>query len=194
MSGDLPGPRLTTERLLLRRWNEADRAPFAAINADPRVMEHFPAVLDAAASDALIERIEQGFELHGFGLWAVELRGTGEFIGFVGLSRPGFTAHFTSPEHPAVEVGWRLAADSWGNGYASEAAFAALAFGFDTLGLLEIVSFTATGNLRSRRVMERIGMTRDPADDFAHPALAASDRLSAHVLYRVARPVPGGGA
>ncbi|AMB60541.1 GNAT family acetyltransferase [Microterricola viridarii] len=183
----MTGPRLVTERLLLRRWTPADRAPFAALNADPRVMEHFPSTLDAAASDAMIERIEQGFERAGFGLWAVERRDTGEFIGFVGLSRPGFTAHFTSPEHPAVEVGWRLAADAWGNGYASEAASAALAFGFEQLGLGEIVSFTALGNLRSRKVMERIGMTHDPADDFDHPALPRTDRLSRHVLYR-ARP------
>lgn len=189
MSADAqPGPRLRTERLLLRRWTDADRAPFAALNGDPRVMAHFPAVLDAAASDALVERIEQGFERNGFGLWAVERCDNGEFIGFVGLSRPSFTAHFTSPEDPAVEVGWRLAADAWGHGYASEAAAAALAFGFEHLALDEIVSFTAEGNLASRRVMERIGMTHAPADDFDHPALPAGDRLSRHVLYRARRP------
>ena len=184
-----PGPRLDTARLLLRRWVAADRVPFAALNADPRVMEYFPAVLTAAASDALVERIEQGFERSGFGLWALERRDTGQFIGFVGLSRPGFTAHFTAPSAPAVEVGWRVAADSWGHGYASEAAAAALAFGFEVLGLHEIVSFTARRNLRSRRVMERIGMTHDPADDFAHPALESTHPLSCHVLYR-ARAAP----
>lgn len=179
------GPRIETERLILRRWLEADRAPFAAINADPRVMEHFPAVLDAAASDAIIERIEAGFEREGFGLWAVERRDTGDFIGFVGLAKPSFTAHFTSPEHPVVEVGWRLAPDAWGHGFASEAARAALQFGFEQLGLTEIVSFTARQNERSQAVMRRIGMTRTGADDFAHPALAENHPLSQHVLYRL---------
>lgn len=179
------GPRIETERLILRRWLESDKAPFAAINADPRVMEHFPAVLDAAASDAMIERIEAGFEREGFGLWAVERRDTGEFIGFVGLAKPSFTAHFTSPESPAVEVGWRLAPDAWGNGFASEAARAALQFGFDQLGLSEIVSFTARQNERSQAVMRRIGMTCSGDDDFAHPALGENHRLSEHVLFRL---------
>lgn len=179
------GPRLETDRLILRRWVDADREPFAAINADPRVMEHFPAVLDAAASDAMIARIEAGFEREGFGLWAVERRDTGEFIGFVGLAKPSFTAHFTSPEHPVVEVGWRLAPDAWGHGFASEAARAALRFGFEQVGLAEIVSFTARQNERSQAVMRRIGMTHSGEEDFAHPALDKNHRLSQHVLFRL---------
>lgn len=179
------GPRIETERLVLRRWVDADRVPFAAVNADSRVMEHFPAVLDAAASDAMIDRIEAGFEREGFGLWAVERRDNGEFIGFVGLAKPSFTAHFTSPEHPVVEVGWRLAVDAWGHGFASEAARAALQFGFEQLGLTEIVSFTARQNERSQAVMRRIGMTYSAEEDFAHPALDEDHRLSQHVLFRL---------
>jgi len=176
---------------LLRRWTDADRAPFARMNADPAVMEHFPAVLDAAASAALIDRVEAGFERNGFGLWAVERLDSGQFIGFVGLAVPGFTAHFTSPPGsepgPAVEIGWRLAAEAWGNGFASEAASAVLEYGFGTLGLSEIVSFTARSNVRSQRVMERIGMVRDAAGDFSHPALPGSHPLAPHVLYRARR-------
>ncbi|MET1020484.1 MAG: GNAT family N-acetyltransferase [Microterricola sp.] len=191
-----PGPQIVTKRLLLRRWTEADRAPFARMNADPAVMEHFPSVLDAAASDALIARIEAGFERTdvgrgAFGLWAVERLDSGQFIGFVGLAVPGFTAHFTSPRGsepgPAVEIGWRLAADAWGNGFASEAAAAVLEYGFGTLGLDEIVSFTARSNVRSQRVMERIGMVRDTPGDFSHPALPADHALAPHVLYRARR-------
>jgi len=170
-----------TDRLTLRRWRDADRAPFAAMNADPRVMEHFPARLSRADSDRLIERIEVGFETHGFGLWALEVRETGAFIGFTGLSVPSFDAHFT----PAVEIGWRLAPDAWGHGYASEAARAALAAGFDGHDLTRIVSFTPVANTRSQAVMRRIGMTRDPADDFDNPRLAADSPLRTHVLYRI---------
>jgi ribosomal-protein-alanine N-acetyltransferase len=172
---------LNTERLKLRRWRQGDREPFAALNADPAVMEHFPAPLRREESDALIERIESGFECHGFGLWALELRDGGEFAGFVGLAVPPFEAHFT----PAVEVGWRLARSAWGYGYASEAGCAALAFGFERVGLGEVVSMTAVGNRRSRAVMERLGMTHDPADDFEHPALPEGDSLRRHVLYRI---------
>jgi RimJ/RimL family protein N-acetyltransferase len=170
-----------TERLHLRRWREADRAPFAALNADPEVMEFFPSTLDSAASDAFADRIAQHVDEHGWGLWAVEVRETGRFIGFAGLAVPRFEARFT----PAVEVGWRLSRDAWGFGYATEAARAAVAVGFAELGLTEIVSFTAVGNVRSRAVMERIGMTHDPADDFDHPALPAGHRLQRHVLYRL---------
>jgi RimJ/RimL family protein N-acetyltransferase len=173
-----------TERLLLRRWRQDDREPFAALNADPSVMEHFPATLDRAASDAFADRVAQHLDEHGWGLWALEERTTGRFLGYTGLAVPRFEAHFT----PAVEVGWRLARDAWGNGYATEAARAAVAVGFEQLGLDEIVSFTAVGNLRSRAVMERIGMTHDPADDFDHPALAEGDPLRRHVLYRLANP------
>ena len=173
-----------TERLLLRRWKDEDRAPFAALNADPVVLEHFPARLTRAESDAFVERITQQLEERGWGLWALEERTSGRFLGFTGLNVPGFSAHFT----PAVEVGWRLARDAWGFGYASEAARAAAAVAFDEVGLDEIVSFTATSNVRSMRVMERIGMTHDPADDFDHPALSEGSPLRRHVLYRLASP------
>jgi RimJ/RimL family protein N-acetyltransferase len=177
---------LRTERLLLRRWRPADREPFAALNADPEVMEHFPARLTRDESDAFVDRIESGFDAHGFGLWAVEVTEPGElegrFIGFTGLSVPRFEGHFT----PAVEVGWRLARPAWGYGYASEAARRALAVGFDVHHLPEVVSFTAVPNVRSQAVMRRIGMTHDPADDFDHPSLPGH-RLQRHVLYR-ARP------
>jgi ribosomal-protein-alanine N-acetyltransferase len=169
---------ISTERLLLRRWIQSDRLPFAEMNADPRVMEHFPGVLTRAESDAMVDRIESHFERHGFGLWAVEIRDRSSFIGFVGLAIPSFEAHFT----PCVEVGWRLAADFWGQGYATEAARAVVAFGVGPLALEEIVSFTVPENQRSRRVMERLNMTRDPADDFEHPT--QPDRRL-HVLYRL---------
>lgn len=175
------GNGLSTERLILRRWREADREPFAALNADPDVMDYFPSRLTRAQSDQLISRIEAGFDQRGYGLWALELRATDELIGFTGLDTPSFEAHFT----PAVEVGWRLARSAWHNGYATEGAQASLAFGFEEAGLEEIVSFTSIVNLRSRAVMERIGMTHDPADDFDHPDLEEGDRLSRHVLYRM---------
>jgi ribosomal-protein-alanine N-acetyltransferase len=170
--------------LSLRRWREEDREPFAAINADPRVMEFFLAPLTRGQSDELIGRIEEGFERRGFGLWALEPKEGGEVIGFAGLEVPGFEAHFT----PAVEVGWRLARPAWGHGYATEAARAALRFGFDRVGLEEVVSFTSAGNLRSRAVMERIGMSRDPGDDFDHPGIPAGHPLRRHVLYRLRAP------
>jgi ribosomal-protein-alanine N-acetyltransferase len=178
-----PGPELRTERLLLRRWRESDRQPFAALNADPAVMEHFPAPLTRAESDAMVDRIEAAFERDGYGLWAVEPLETGRFVGFVGLNRVPYETPFT----PAVEVGWRLAREAWGRGYASEAARAALGFAFTALGLDEIVSFTVPANLRSRAVMERIGMTRDVAGDFDHPRIAAGHRLRRHVLYRLSK-------
>jgi RimJ/RimL family protein N-acetyltransferase len=175
------GNRLSTERLTLRRWREADREPFAALNADPDVMDYFPTPLARAESDRLISRIEAGFDQRGYGLWALELRATGEFIGFTGLDISSFEAHFI----PTVEVGWRLARSAWHHGYATEAARASLAFGFEEAGLEEIVSFTSIMNLRSRAVMERIGMTHDPTDDFDHPELQEGHRLSRHVLYRM---------
>ena len=169
---------IRTDRLLLRWWVQSDRAPFAELNADARVMEHFPSVLTRAESDAAVDRIEAHFERHGFGLWAVEVPGHAPFIGFVGLAVPSFDAHFT----PCVEVGWRLAVDRWGRGYATEAARAALAVGFGPLAIEEIVSMSVPDNHRSRRVMERLGMTRDPADDFVHPSQPDHRR---HVLYRL---------
>ncbi len=188
LGGGAPPTRATIEtpRLKLRRWCEADLGPLAAINADAEVMEFLPAPLDRGESDALVGRIEAGFEANGFGLWALELRGEGGLIGFAGLAVPGFEARFT----PAVEVGWRLARHAWGNGYATEAGRAALGFGFEEVGLTEIVSFTSAGNARSIAVMERLGMTHDPAEDFDHPSLPVGHPLRRHVLYRVAAPGP----
>lgn len=177
-------PQLVTERLRLRRWRDEDRAPFAALNADPVVVEYLLGPLSPAQSDALVDRIEAGFEGRGFGLWAVELLADGTFVGFTGLEPAHFEAHFT----PAVEVGWRLAADHWGRGYATEAARAAVADGFGRAGLAQIVSFTAVGNQRSRGVMERLGMTHEPADDFDHPGVPAGHPLRRHVLYRLQPP------
>jgi RimJ/RimL family protein N-acetyltransferase len=173
--------QLKTARLLLRRWRETDHAPFAMLNSDPVVMEYFPGRLTRAESDEQIARIDAGFATHGYGLWALEVRATGEFVGFTGLAVPSFNAHFM----PAVEVGWRLARSAWGMGYATEAGLASIAFGFQDAGLDEIVSFTSAANVRSRAVMERIGMTHDPADDFDHPELDEADRLRPHVLYRI---------
>jgi RimJ/RimL family protein N-acetyltransferase len=179
---------LRTERLLLRRWRPEDRVPFAAMNADPEVMEHFLAPLTRAESDAFVDRIEAGFAEHGFGLWALEVAQSGElageFIGFTGLSVPSFEAHFM----PAVEIGWRLARPAWGHGYASEAARRALSAAFNDHGLPEVVSFTSVTNLRSQAVMRRIGMVHDPADDFDHPRLPPGHRIRRHVLYRAAQP------
>jgi ribosomal-protein-alanine N-acetyltransferase len=176
-------PTIHTPRLLLRPWRDEDLTPFAAINADPRVMECFPAPLDRAESDAVAARIRAHFARHGFAQWAVEVPDVAPFIGFVGLAATPFEAHFT----PCIEIGWRLAHAHWGRGYATEAARASLEFGFESLALDEIVSFTAPMNRRSRAVMERIGMTHSPADDFEHPSLPAGHPLRRHVLYRVQR-------
>lgn len=178
-----PVLRLETERLVLREFLEGDRAPFAALNADARVMEHFPNALTREESDKLVDRIGRHWAEDGLGLWAVERRDDGAFLGFTGLAPPRFEAAFT----PCVEVGWRLAAEAWGHGYATEAAKAALAFGFEVRGLEEILSWTVPANLRSRAVMERIGMTRDAADDFDHPSIAVGSPLRRHVLYRITR-------
>jgi RimJ/RimL family protein N-acetyltransferase len=174
-------PRLATARLLLREWHERDREPFAALNADPRVAEFLGKPMDRAASDDLVDRIVARWASDGHGQWAVERVEDGRFLGFVGLAAPSFETAFT----PCVEVGWRLAAASWGHGYATEGARAALRFGFDDLNLDEIVSFTTVANVRSRAVMERLGMTRDPADDFDHPRIAEGNPLRPHVLYRI---------
>lgn len=176
-------PSVRTDRLLLRPWREDDLEPFAALNADPAVMEHFAKPLERAESDAFVARIRAHFAREGFGFWAVEAPGIAPLVGMVGLARPAFEAHFT----PCVEIGWRLARDYWGRGYATEAARAALGYGFEQLGLGEIVAFTATGNVRSRAVMERIGMARSADDDFDHPALPEGHRLRRHVLYRIRR-------
>jgi RimJ/RimL family protein N-acetyltransferase len=172
---------LETQRLILRRWREEDLEPFAALNGDPVVMEHFPATLSRARSDELVATIELLFDEHGYGLWALEVRESGAMIGFTGLVPVPFEAPFT----PAVEVGWRLARDAWGHGYATEAARASLDHGFGEAGLEEVVAMTATTNERSMAVMRRLGMRRDPADDFDHPRIPSEHRLCRHVLYRL---------
>jgi RimJ/RimL family protein N-acetyltransferase len=184
--GDGHGPVLRTDRLIMRRWRDADAGPFAAMNADPQVMEHFPALMTRAESDAAIRRIENHFDRRGFGIWALEIAATGEFIGFAGLNVPSFEVPgFARDAGPPVEVGWRLARPAWGYGYASEAARAALAYGFGEVGLAEIISFTTTTNARSQAVMRRIGMTHDQADDFDHPELPVGSPLRRHVLWRM---------
>ena len=174
---------LTTDRLILRRWREFDREPFARINADPRVMEFMAAILTREESDRLADRIEHHFVEHGFGLYAAELRDERWFIGFIGLAIPSFEAAFT----PCVEIGWRLSAEHWGKGLATEGARAVVGEAFDNLQISELVSFTVPGNLRSRRLMEKIGMTHNPADDFDHPSLPEGHPLRRHVLYRLGR-------
>jgi RimJ/RimL family protein N-acetyltransferase len=172
---------LETERLLLRRWKDSDREQFHKMNSDPAVMEFLPKLVSREESDAMIVRIEEHFEQHGFGWWALEIKETGEFIGFTGLAVPKFESHFT----PCVEVGWRLASPYWHKGYATEAAKAAVHFGFSEKGLKEIVSFTVPANRPSIAVMERLGMTRNPHEDFDHPKLPEEDKLRRHVLYRL---------
>lgn len=170
-----------TDRLILRNWLPSDYELFAKLTSDPRVMEFFPATLTRTESDANIKLIEEKIKKDGFCFWAAELKTNKEFIGFIGLNRPGFETHFT----PCVEIGWRLAFEHWGNGYAPEGANACLKYGFEKLGLKEIVSFTTVTNLKSRRVMEKIGMTYDPTDDFDHPKLEEGHPLRRHVLYRI---------
>jgi len=174
---------MDTQRLIMRRWRESDREPFAAMNADPEVMEYFPKPLTRAESDAMVDKMERRFDEQGYGLWALEVRETGAFIGFTGLIRQTFEAPF----NPSVEVGWRLAKHAWGHGYAIEAARQVVAYGFDEVGLTEIVSMTTVSNKRSRAVMERLGMTRDPADDFSYPLIPEGHPLRPHVLYRLRR-------
>jgi len=170
---------LRTERLVLREWRDEDREPFAALNADPAVMEHFPARLSRAESDASVERIRAHFAREGFGLWALETTHA-PFLGFAGLARPVFR-----PD--VVEIGWRLARPHWGHGYATEAARSALRYAFDVLHLDEIVAFVVPGNTRSQQVMTRLGMTRDPAADFDHPNIPAGHPLQPHWLFRLPR-------
>lgn len=171
-----------TERLHLRQWSTADREPFAQMSADPRVMEFLPNLLDRAASDALVDHIEAKIRDQGWGLWAVEITATGEFIGFVGLNIPAPDL----PCSPCVEVGWRLAFPYWGKGYATEAAREALRIGFDVLNFAEIVSFTAIPNRRSQAVMERLNMQRMP-ETFLHPRIPVGHSLAEHCLYKLSR-------
>ena len=175
------GLTVRTDRTFMRPWRSGDLAPFARFNADPEVMEHFEAPMTPAQSDASAARFSDHVNAHGYGFWAIEVPGVAEFVGFVGLLPVTFTAHFT----PAVEIGWRLGRPYWGYGYASEAARAAARFGFDVLGLREIVAYTVPANVRSRAVMTRIGMVHDPAGDFEHPKVSVGHRLRPHVLYRL---------
>jgi RimJ/RimL family protein N-acetyltransferase len=185
-------PQLATERLVLREWRDEDLAPFAAMNRDPSVMEFLSRPLDRAASDAFVERIRAHWRDDGYGLWALERRADAAFLGFVGLAPPNFDAAFT----PCVEIGWRLARFAWGHGYATEAAEAVLTWGFETLGLREILSFTTVANHRSRAVMERLGMRHDRDEDFDHPNLPVGHPIRRHVLYRLSAadrpPAPPG--
>jgi len=173
---------IRTERLVLRQWEERDREPWAAMGVDPEVMQHFPRMLDRVSADNMFDRMRSRIDENGWGLWAVER--DGEFLGFTGLVLQQFEAHFT----PATEVGWRFARHAWGNGYATEAGRAAIEYGFSKLELPEIVSMTAVGNVRSRAVMERLGMSRNPDDDFEHPHVPEGSPVRSHVLYRIARP------
>ncbi|MFF4835580.1 GNAT family N-acetyltransferase [Streptomyces sp. NPDC001315] len=170
---------LRTDRLILRPRRESDLAPWAAMNADPEVREHLPGLLTREQSDASVARFRAGLDERGWGWWALEVAATGEFIGFTGLDPVDADMPFTG-----IEVGWRLARPAWGHGYATEAARAALAFGFEDLRLAEILAVTAVGNLRSRAVMSRLGMTRDPADDFDDPGVPEGP-LRRSVLYRL---------
>jgi len=174
-------PTLSSGRIRLRQWRKTDREAFAAMNADPRVMEFFRSRLTRDESDALVDHIEKHFRERNYGLWALEVTDVAPFIGFAGLHFAQFSAPFT----PCVEIGWRLAYDYWGHGYATEAARLALAHGFGALALPEIVSFTSTTNHRSRAVMERLGMRRDPRDDFDRPSLPEGHPLRRHTLYRI---------
>lgn len=176
----MQAPTLRTERLILRPWRDDDLEPFAALNADPEVMEFFPSLLTREQSDALAERIRSHFAREAFGLWAVEIPGVAPFIGFTGLQRPSFM--------PGVEVGWRLARRYWGAGYATEAARAAVAWGFAHLDLPEIIAMVVPDNVRSQRVMAKLGMVRDPSADFEHPMIPAGSPRRAHWLFRLPRP------
>lgn len=176
------GPVVTTARLVLRPFDDADRAPFFALNTHPLVVESLGSSPTRAESDAIVDHIGEEMAREGWGIWAVEVAGGTPFVGMVGLHR----VRAELPFAPAVEVEWRLHPDHWGHGYATEAAAASLQFGFDEAGLDEIVAFTTTLNARSQAVMERIGMERDRAGDFDHPRLPVGSPLRRHVLYRVA--------
>jgi RimJ/RimL family protein N-acetyltransferase len=174
-----PIQELRGARVRLRAWVPSDREPFALLNADPVTMEFFPAALSRAESDAMVDRLQAQLEDRGWGLWCLDVGG--RCAGFVGLAVPTFAAHFT----PCVEIGWRLDKVFWGHGYATEGARLALQFAFETLFLPEVVSFTAVANWRSRRVMQRLGMTHLAQDDFNHPRLPDGHALQRHVLYRI---------
>ena len=174
---------LETDRLILRTWQAEDIAPMAAINQDPKVMAHFPALLDLARTKLLIKKFIEHFNEHRYTLYAVDLKKDHTFIGFVGLSSTRFEAHFT----PAIEIGWRIASKHWGKGYATEAAQAVLHLAFTELNLDEVVSFTVVNNTKSRRVMDKIGLCRSKTDDFDHPNIHEDSPLRQHVLYRLTK-------
>ena len=171
---------IRTSRLILREWRDSDLDAFAAMGADPRVMQFFPSLLVRKQAAAQMARYQAHFAEHRFGFWAIEVPGVADFVGMCGLAHARFAAHFT----PCVEIGWRVAYEHWGHGYATEAAKGALEYGFQTLKLPEIVAFAVVANTKSRRVMEKIGMTYDPADDFDHPSFPVGHPLGRHVLYR----------
>jgi RimJ/RimL family protein N-acetyltransferase len=175
-----------TARLVLRPFTDVDRAPFAALNTHPLVVELLGSSASRAESDAMVDRFSAEMDREGWGLWAVEVDGGAPFIGMVGLHRMSAAM----PMAPGIEIGWRLHPDHWGHGYASEAAQASLDYGFGEGGLSDVVAFTTTVNTRSQAVMERIGMTRDLAGDFDHPLLPEGSPLRRHVLYRISAPVP----
>ncbi len=191
-------PSLLGPRLLLRPHCDEDFESFVALNADPEVMRHYPAPLSRQESQATFDRLRAHFATHGFGLWAVTRIGQDEPLGFVGIMRPSFTAHFTRPEQPCIELVWRLRRSAWGQGYASEGARLSAAYAFDVLGADEVVAMTVPANTRSWAVMERLGMQRNPDDDFDHPRIAEGHPLRRHVLYRLSatrwRELAGGHA
>jgi ribosomal-protein-alanine N-acetyltransferase len=175
--------RITTDRLILRPWTDADRAPFAAMSTDAQTMAYLSPLPTRALSDAWIDRHVAHLAEHGFCHWAVERRADGAFLGAVGLAHVSYTEHFT----PAVEIGWRIARAFWGQGYAPEAARASLRYGFETIGLPQIVANASVPNIRSQRVMSKLGMTRDLEGDFDHPRVPQGDPLRRQVLYRLSR-------
>jgi RimJ/RimL family protein N-acetyltransferase len=174
--------RIQTSRLIMRRWQDSDREPFADLNADPETMQYFPATMDRAASDAFVDVMESRFDQHGYGLWALEVAGTGDFIGFTGLNPMPAGV----PGAGGTEVGWRLARHAWHHGYATEAARAALDVAFNGAGRPEIWSMTAVLNEPSQAVMRRLGLTQ--VDHFEHPNVPVGHRIRPHVLYHLARP------
>lgn len=179
-----PVPERTTPRLVLRAFRDDDRAAFATMNADPVVMEHYPATMTPDESDAFVDRVATTWVRHGYGLWALQSRDSGDFIGYAGLWPVPHTIPIRDRPDPCVEVGWRLAASRWGQGLATEAGREAARYARTVLALTELVSFTAVGNGRSRAVMSRVGLSHDPGDDFDHPSLPQGHPLRRHVLYR----------
>jgi ribosomal-protein-alanine N-acetyltransferase len=178
-------PSLHGPRLVLRPWLDRDVDPFVALNADPTVMQHFPSVMSRDETLASLARIREHFAQHGYGVWAVSRHGHEEFLGFVGIYHPTFSAHFTRPESPCLEIAWRLSPSVWGQGFATEGARLALRHAFFSLGVDEVVSLTVPDNTRSRAVMQRLGMQHNPEDDFDHPRLPEGHPLRRHVLYRL---------